>query len=749
MQGYERIVSSSNDMLALLDKNFVYLAVNERYAKAFGMTRGELVGSTVSKIFGKEFFESVIQPYAEKCMQGHEIRYQDWFDFPTYGKRSMEIAYDPFRGPDNEINGFVVNGRDITDRKQAEEALRESQEHYKNFFENALVGFFRTKISDGTFIEINSKAAEQLGLPIEKIIGKMRSADLYRNADQRKELLTILKRDGVVHDFETDMTLLDGRNIIFSISAKAYPEQDYLEGTVVDITERKQTEEELRKLAEVVKYSSELVNMADLDGNMIFLNKAGGEMLGIDPDNVQDTNIMEVIPEKWKNIVQNELLPALMSGEHWNGELQYRNIKTGKLTDVHAMAFTVKDPKTGKPQFLANVSLDITETKRLREQESRALRLESAGRVAGQIAHDFNNLLAPLVAYPDFIKEGLPENHPTLKYINGMEKSANQIAEINQQLLTLSRRGHYNQEVLNLNEVIQFAIGEMGILPQTAVIETDFAKNLMNIRGGASQINRILFNLIHNARDAMQDVGNIIIKTENYYADNPTTNFGHIPKGEYVKITISDIGCGIPEDIKHNIFDPFYTTKSSDRRRGSGLGLSVVDAVMKDHDGYIDLQSSVGDGTSFYLYFPITRETIDAACEEEILGGTESILVVDDDKTQCDVALMLLNKLGYNATAINSGEQAIQYIKKNPQDLLLLDMIMPDGIDGTETFRQVIEMYPNQRAIIVSGYAESSRVEEARQLGIEMYIRKPLTLKLVASCIRKVLDKKEDLVSIS
>jgi len=431
-----------------------------------------------------------------------------------------------------------------------------------------------------------------------------------------------------------------------------------------------------------------------------------------------------------------------MSGGHWKGDLQYRNLKTGKLTDVHVMAFTVNDPKTGEPQFLANVSLDITETKRLREQESGAQRLESAGRVAGQIAHDFNNLLAPLVAYPDFIKEALPENHPTLKYINDMEKSANQIAEINQQLLTLSRRGHYNQEILNLNDVIQFAIDEMGILPQTVVIETDFAKNLMNVFGGAAQIHRVLSNLIYNARDAMQDVGNISIKTENYYADNITINYGHIPKGEYIKVTISDIGGGIPKDIQHNIFDPFFTTKSSDRRRGSGLGLSVVDAVMKDHDGFIDLQSTIGEGTSFYLYFPITRETIGTTCEDEITGGTESILVVDDDKEQCVVALKLLEKLGYNATAVNSGEEAIEYLKENRQDLLLLDMIMPDGIDGTETFRQIINMYPNQKAIIISGYAESSRVEKARQLGIEMYIRKPLTIKLLASCLRKILDKK-------
>jgi CheY-like chemotaxis protein len=151
----------------------------------------------------------------------------------------------------------------------------------------------------------------------------------------------------------------------------------------------------------------------------------------------------------------------------------------------------------------------------------------------------------------------------------------------------------------------------------------------------------------------------------------------------------------------------------------------------------------VGEGTSFYLYFPITRETVETDKDDEIVGGNESILIVDDDEAQCTVALRLLKKLGYRATAVNSGMEAVEYIKNNPQDLILLDMIMPDGIDGTETYQQILEFYPNQKAIIVSGYAESSRVEKARQLGIDMYIRKPLTLKLIASCIRKMLDKKE------
>ncbi len=296
---------------------------------------------------------------------------------------------------------------------------------------------------------------------------------------------------------------------------------------------------------------------------------------------------------------------------------------------------------------------------------------------------------------------------------------------------------------MNLNEIIQYVIREMEVLPENLIIETDYDNNLMNIKGGGAQIHRIITNMINNARDAMQDVGNIRVKTENYYADNLYINYTQIPKGEYVKLTITDVGCGIPEEIRQSIFDPFFTTKTTDKKRGSGLGLSVVDAVVKDHNGFIDLKSKMGEGTSFYLYFPTTRENTDIdVTDAEIIGGTENILVVDDDSSQCTVTLSLLKKLGYNARAIENGEEAIEFLKDNPQDLLILDMIMPGGIDGTEIYRRALKINPEQRAIIVSGFAESNRVDEAIGLGVDMYLRKPLTMRSIAPAVRKSLDQK-------
>jgi two-component system cell cycle sensor histidine kinase/response regulator CckA len=364
-----------------------------------------------------------------------------------------------------------------------------------------------------------------------------------------------------------------------------------------------------------------------------------------------------------------------------------------------------------------------------------------AGQVAGQVAHDFNNMLGPIIAYPELIREGLSEGDHRIKYLQTIEHSAQKMADLNQQLLTLSRRGHYNQEVLNLNELVNHVLREMALSPSTLVIETELAADLMNVKGGAAQLYRAIMNILVNARDALQDIGKISIKTENYYVEDTTVIYGRVPQGEYAKVTITDTGCGIPDEIVQKIFDPFFTTKPADKKRGSGLGLSVVDAVVKDHDGYLDLSTALGVGTSFYLYFPITRAFSKEIFQDEIVRGTETILVVDDDEIQRDVSAGLLTTPGYKVTVCESGKRAVEMLKNSPYDLLILDMVMPNGIDGAETYRQALQIRSDQRAIILSGFSESDRVTEAQRLGVGVFVKKPTNRKAIAQAVRHELDR--------
>jgi CheY-like chemotaxis protein len=229
---------------------------------------------------------------------------------------------------------------------------------------------------------------------------------------------------------------------------------------------------------------------------------------------------------------------------------------------------------------------------------------------------------------------------------------------------------------------------------------------------------------------------------ENIYLDEPLRGYETIKPGEYIQVTFKDTGCGIDPDVVGRIFEPFFTTKKADKKRGSGPGLSVVRTVVEDHHGYVSIESEMGVGTAFSLYFPVTREKI---TDETLHAGTipqgdERILVVDDDPVQREVLSNLVSRLGYTVHTMENGEAAVDYIREHPQDLLVLDMVM-GGIDGTETFRRIKEIFPEQKAVILSGYAESERVAEALRMGAGSFVRKPVVLQTIAISIRKELDK--------
>jgi len=370
--------------------------------------------------------------------------------------------------------------------------------------------------------------------------------------------------------------------------------------------------------------------------------------------------------------------------------------------------------------------IDITERKHMEEQLIRAQRLQTAGRIAGQVAHDFNNLLAPLVGYPELIKMRLPADHPAIAFCDAIAEGARQMADINEDLLTLGRRGQFDHVPTDLNAVVRAAIERLEPAPDTLSVQLDLAPDLLPFIGSGQQLQRVLINLLTNAREGTGDIGTVTIRTANAYVDEPTGNYDRVPVGEYVTVAVSDTGVGIRPEIRDHIFDVFFTTKVSGKRRGSGLGLSVVEAIVEDHRGFIDLDAEPGKGTTFTLYFHPSREPVAEVVRDGLAGGNETILVVDDDQGARGIAREYLLALGYEVITVTSGEEAVATVKQRPVDLLVLDMVMPDGIDGAETYRRVLEIFPGQRAIVVSGFADQERFEQARVLGVKTFLRKPV-----------------------
>jgi len=383
-----------------------------------------------------------------------------------------------------------------------------------------------------------------------------------------------------------------------------------------------------------------------------------------------------------------------------------------------------------------------------RDQLARAERLEMAGSIAGHIAHDFNNLLTPLVAYPEFIRAKLPANSSAHADLEVIAKTAQQMAEINQQLLSLSRRAYHEQSVLNINTIIETEAAFLTRNETTKGIrlELDLEENLLNMKGAPQQLLRVIQNLCQNAVEAMGPAGTLTIKTENIYLDALMNKYEFMTPGEYIKVSISDTGHGIPMEIRDKIFDPFFTTREANKQRGSGLGMSVVRSIVKDHQGFIDLESTVGVGTTFSLYFPTCREEITPVEPARNYKGTETILIVDDDKIQIEVMTRLLQQVGYTVESALNGEDALLLFATHKANdsfpsLVILDMVMGEGMDGAQTYQELKAVNPRQKAIIVSGYAESPRINLAQTLGAGTYLRKPVTLEKLSKAVRQELDR--------
>ncbi len=334
----------------------------------------------------------------------------------------------------------------------------------------------------------------------------------------------------------------------------------------------------------------------------------------------------------------------------------------------------------------------------------------------------------------------LPTDHPAVAFCDAISEGARQMADINEDLLTLGRRGQFDHVATDLNAVVRAAIERLDPAPATLTIQLELAPDLLPVRGSAQQLQRVLINLLTNAREGMGDIGTITVRTANVYVDEPTGHYSRVGVGEYVTVAVADTGAGIRPEVQEHIFDAFFTTKVSGKRRGSGLGLSVVEAIVEDHHGAIDLESELGRGTTFTLYFQPSREPVAEQIREQLIGGNETILVVDDDEGARGIAREFLLALGYQVVAVASGEEAVAMVRRQPVDLLVLDMVMPDGIDGAETYRRVLEICPDQRAVVVSGFAEQQQTDRARALGISTFLRKPVRLETLARAIRASLD---------
>ena len=365
------------------------------------------------------------------------------------------------------------------------------------------------------------------------------------------------------------------------------------------------------------------------------------------------------------------------------------------------------------------------------------------------MAHDLNNILSGLVSYPELLLMDLPEGSPLRGPIRTIENSGKRAAAIVQDLLTLARRGVAVSQVTNLNRIVTDYLQspeheKLKTYHPNVIIRVNLNDGLLDIKGSPIHLSKTVMNLVSNAAEAAGPAkGSITLSTRNQYVDRPIRGYDEVKEGDYAVLTVSDDGIGIAAEDLKRVFEPFYSKKVMGRS-GTGLGMAVVWGTVKDHNGYIDVVSIQNQSTTFELYFPVTRETRAADAEtgfvQDFSGNGQKILVVDDIPDQREIATRILTRLGYAVESAASGEAAIEYMESGGADLIILDMIMDPGMDGLDTFRQILKSHPNQKAIIASGFSENDRVREAQRLGARQYVKKPYTLESIGMAVKTELD---------
>ncbi len=655
------------------------------------------------------------------------------------------------------VNAELI--KELAEHRQREIILRESEKLYRSVIENINDTFYRAD-TNGKLVMVSPSATKLLGHDsADDMIGWDIAQSLYYNPADREIFLRGMEEKRSFTDYELLLKHRNGNPVEVSTSSHYYYDEQGnilgIEGVLRDITERKQAQRTLleseKKFRALTESTSAYIYLIQ-DNNFIYVNPAFETIIGYSLNELAAIPFLNFIHPDFRELVR-ERAARRLKGEKPPARYEIKIIaKNGQEKWIELSVTTFE--LNGKPTILGS-SFDITERKqaeqqrqRLEERLRRAEKMEVLGTLAGGVAHDLNNMLGAMVGYPDLILMQLPPDSPLRKSILTIQKSGEKAAAVVQDLLTMARRGVTTMEPLSLYKVIRDYLKtpeheKMCFFHPNIRLNIQLADDLLPVRGSAVHLSKTVMNLLSNAMEAMPGGGVITMAANNQYIDRPVQGYDDVKAGDYVALSVADTGQGIAQENIEKIFEPFYTKKVMGRS-GTGLGLAIVWGTVKDHAGYIDVQSREGEGTTFTLFFPVSREkptaVLSPVLQDNCMGKGESILVVDDVPEQREIAAAMLLSLNYQVTVAQSGEAAVEQVQTQKFDLLLLDMIMNPGMDGLETYRRICGIYPNQKAVIVSGFSETERVSEVQALGAGAYVKKPYTREKLGKAVRQELE---------
>ena len=678
-------------------------------------------------------------------------------------KKALEKAKGELEKRVQERTAALVNAnhdlnQEVLSRVKIEEVLRKSEQRFRDLAELLPETIFETD-QQGNLTFVNRKAFDHFGYTDHDYSIGLSAVDMIAPDDRKRaweNMQRIMKGESIGSN-EYTLQRKDGGTFPARIHSTVIIHSGQplgLRGFIVDITEHKRKEEALRLSNELfslfIHHSPIYTYIKEVSPTQSIVLQASDnfrQMIGIPGCEMVGKSMTELFPSEFGVKITTDDWAVVSRGDvlQEDEELNGRSYTTIKFP-------IVRRDKT----FLAGYTIDITERKQAEEEKrsmevrlQHAEKMEIMGQLAGRVAHDLNNVLGVLSGYSELLMERIGADNPLRRYADNILKSSAKAAAIVEDLLTLARRGVRVMEVANFNKIIVDLLGtpefdKLVAYHPGVIVKTDLARDLLNISGSPVHLEKTIMNLVSNAMEAIADSGEVKIKTENRYIEKSVEGNQTVMEGDYVVLTVSDTGKGIPAHELKRVFDSFYTKKPMGRS-GTGLGLAIVQGAVKDHNGHIDVESIEEKGTTFTLYFPATREKAEAEMQktpvEQYMGQGESVLVVDDVEDQRNVATDLFMQLGYQVNAVSSGEAAVEYMKSNNVDILAIDMIMEPGIDGLETYQQILAINPHQKAIIISGFSETDRSKEAQKLGAGAYVKKPYLKEKIGLAVRNELAR--------
>ncbi|MFQ5780579.1 MAG: PAS domain S-box protein [Nitrospiria bacterium] len=752
---FRAVAQSAADAIITADSDGKIVSWNRGAQTIFGYREEEVLGKPLSILMPERYRddhqrglararETGESPLMCKTSLLHGLR-KDGSEFP------LEISLSTWKtGKGTFFSGII---RDITERTLAEEALKRSEEMYRSIVDNTMDGILSldnqaniTTWNRGAEEIFGYSAQEAIGQPVWRLIPD----DMI---DEAEQVMREIKEKGFIKNYITRRRCKDGSLVDVELTVTSHGDSGTT-GIVRDITERKRAEEALRESEErfraIFETARDAIFIKDCDLRYAQVNpvveeafgRPASQLIGLTDDDLFGEEAAAHIREVDLRVLGGEII-----------EEEDTKLIKGVPTTFHVIKVPMRDT-SGKIIGLCGIARDITERKRLEEQLRHAQKLEEIGQLAGGVAHEFNNLLTPIIGNLHLALERMPAHAESQALLAQAEKAAQRAATLTRQLLAFSRRSAVNFQPLHIPAIAK----EVERLLQQTIdrkiqISVESADDLWPVLADADQIHQVIMNLCINARDILTECliqradwrPAIRIKMRNVHLDEAFCR-SHLGAkvGDSVYLSVSDNGPGIDEAIQYRLFEPFFTTKEGGR--GTGLGLASVYGIVKNHNGWIGLESARGKGTTFKIYFPRTERPvapiIQSVVDKPIASGSETVLFVDDDEPIRRLGQAILARHGYRVLLAEDGDEALEIFRQERDRirLVVLDLTMPRR-SGWEILRQLRLLDPALKVIVSTGHDLNSHREEPKDMGPVSSLQKPYRPAELAQKVRETLDQ--------